>query len=240
MQLTIRHSVGRGLTLPINYQYVLQSVIFHHLQQEVEYSGFIHNEGFGKGKRKFKLFTFGPICGKYRIEEKTIVFFDEISWEVRSTEPNFLRLLQESVRENGVVYGSQRYTEVETVLENKTVECGNVCIRMLSPICIYATNQESRKTVYFPPESEEFLSRVNENFKRKYRAYTGVDAESDILLEALSVDKRDKCVTKYKGFYITAWKGRYRLKGERKYLDFLYQTGLGGKNSQGFGMFEIE
>ena len=38
---------------------------------------------------------------------------------------------------------------------------------------------------------------------------------------------------------LTAYSGTYELFGERKYLDFLYQTGLGSKNSQGFGMFEI-
>ena len=48
-----------------------------------------------------------------------------------------------------------------------------------------------------------------------------------------------KLVTKYKGGFINAWFGDYELSGERKYLDFLFQTGLGGKNAQGFGMFEV-
>jgi len=48
-----------------------------------------------------------------------------------------------------------------------------------------------------------------------------------------------KLVTKYQGSYIEAWYGNFILSGKRKYLDFLYQTGLGSKNSQGFGMFNI-
>ena len=51
--------------------------------------------------------------------------------------------------------------------------------------------------------------------------------------------EKDKYLTKYKGFFINGWKGIYQLSGERKYLDFLYQTGLGAKNSQGFGMFDV-
>ena len=35
------------------------------------------------------------------------------------------------------------------------------------------------------------------------------------------------------------YKGVYKLEGERKYLDFLFQVGLGSKCSQGFGMFDI-
>lgn len=240
MQLTIQHNVGRDLTLPINYQHILQSIIFRHLQQVPEYSAFLHNNGFGADKRKFKLFTFGPICGGYRINGRYITFFDTVRWEVRSAEPYFLKLLQVSIQENGIIYGSQEYPDVETVLEDKEVEKEEVRIRMLSPICVYATDRESGRTEYFSPDSEEFAIRVNENFCRKYRAYTGMEPDSDIELQVLRVEPRDKCVTKYKGFYITAWKGRYVLRGERKYLDFLYQTGLGSKNSQGFGMFELE
>ena len=53
------------------------------------------------------------------------------------------------------------------------------------------------------------------------------------------VRTRDRIVTNYKGQYITAYKGQYVLAGERKYLDFMYQAGLGAKNAQGFGMFDI-
>ncbi|MBQ8166545.1 MAG: CRISPR-associated endoribonuclease Cas6, partial [Lachnospiraceae bacterium] len=60
-----------------------------------------------------------------------------------------------------------------------------------------------------------------------------------VRLEPIKVTQKDKYVTKYKGIYVSGWKGIYQLSGEAKYLDFLYQTGLGAKNAQGFGMFEI-
>ena len=240
MQLLIQHSVGRGLTLPINYQHILQSIIFRHLQQVPEYGSLLHDKGFGNDKRKFKLFTFGPICGKYQLSDKKIMFYDSVSWEVRCAEPYVLKLLLESIRKNGLVYGMQEYTDVEVRLEDREVQTDEIRIKMLSPVCVYATDRDSGKTKYFSPESEEFSVRVNENFRRKYCAYSGVEADSDVILQPLWVAARDKYVTKYKYFYITAWKGKYVLRGKRKYLDFLYQTGLGSKNSQGFGMFEVE
>lgn len=39
--------------------------------------------------------------------------------------------------------------------------------------------------------------------------------------------------------YLSAWKGFYALHGARKYLDFLYNIGLGSKNGAGFGMSDI-
>ena len=49
-----------------------------------------------------------------------------------------------------------------------------------------------------------------------------------------------KFVIGWKIFYISGWFGEYRLEGNRKHLDFLYQAGFGSKNSQEFGMYEIK
>ena len=51
---------------------------------------------------------------------------------------------------------------------------------------------------------------------------------------------KDKYFTKYKNFFIEAWYGLYLLEGNADYLSFLYDAGLGSKNAQGFGMFEIK
>ena len=66
-----------------------------------------------------------------------------------------------------------------------------------------------------------------------------MEIDSTITIEVKRLFEKDKYVTKYKGFYINAWFGMYVLTGKRQYLDFLYQTGIGSKNAQGFGMFEI-
>jgi CRISPR-associated endoribonuclease Cas6 len=66
-----------------------------------------------------------------------------------------------------------------------------------------------------------------------------VAPESNIELIPVQVTEKDKYVTRYKDFYMSGWNGDYILRGKRKYLDFLYQVGLGGKNAQGFGMFTI-
>ncbi len=50
---------------------------------------------------------------------------------------------------------------------------------------------------------------------------------------------KNKYVTKFGGeIFITAWKGSFTLKSDVESLQFLYDTGLGSRNSQGFGMFE--
>lgn len=237
MQLMVHHFLEKTLELPINYHHVLQSIVFHGMENCDGLSSFMHDEGYSFDKRKYKLFTFGPLTGRYTISEKNIIFYDEVSFEVRSIDSNMLRALSKEFADNGIKYLKHFIPKVDVKLVDKEVEDEEIRICMLSPVCVYST--QNGKTVYYAPHENEFALKLNENFKRKYFAYTGVEPDSDITLEIVSLHPKDKYVTKYKGIYINAWKGKYLLRGKRKYLDFLYQTGLGSKNSQGFGMFEL-
>ena len=238
MQLKVLHKLNNPLVLPISYHHILQSIIYRTLEATPEYSDFLHNKGYATENRNFKLFTFGAIKGKYRIERDKIIFEDEVGYEIRSIEPKMLILLKQQFEKNGITYMSQHYDNVVAVLGDEKCASSEIRIKMLSPICVYTTT-EVGKTIFYNPEEVEFVQKVNENFRNKYKAYTGIEPESNVEIQLERLHPKDKYVTKYKGFYIIAWKGHYVLKGESKYLDFLYQTGLGGKNSQGFGMFQI-
>ncbi len=239
MQLIIRHNVDVPLVLPIGYHHIIQSILFRALEQEGDYSSFLHDKGYMGKTRKYKLFTFGLLHGEYEIRGKEIVFTKDVMFEVRSVEPHMLQLLKNSLEKNGIDYLQQHYTNVVATLKDKVIEKDEILIRMISPICVYSTDKHSGKTYYYSPDEAQFQKQINENFRRKYEAYTGITVTDDICIESNRIHPKDKYVTKYKGFYINGWKGQYTLRGKRQYLDFLYQTGLGSKNSQGFGMFEV-
>ncbi|MCX8003289.1 MAG: CRISPR-associated endoribonuclease Cas6, partial [Anoxybacillus mongoliensis] len=96
-----------------------------------------------------------------------------------------------------------------------------------------------KKTQFFDPSDEVFPHLVERNFHNKYEAYYGIPPSDRLLIEPVDVRKNDRIVTSFKGFYITAWKGRYKLISSPEHLTFLYRVGIGGRNSQGFGMFRI-
>ena len=240
MQLVIKHKTNGELRLPINYHHILQSMIYRNVAEEVKYGNFMHNEGYAYENRRFKLFTFGPIKGKYRIEGRDIIFLEDMTYEIRSVDDYFLKILKSNIEQNGLTYMKQHIDEVSVEIKDITIETDELMIELISPIVQYRTDEETGKTHYFSPCEEEFELAINQNFKKKYKAYYGIEPDSDIRLVVREVSIRDKYVTKYKGFYITGWKGKYSLYGKRKYLDFLYQAGLGAKNSQGFGMFREE
>ena len=87
------------------------------------------------------------------------------------------------------------------------------------------------------PEDRYFPALLNENFRRKYCAAFGREPDTDIQIGRVARPR--KYVTQYRReIYITAWYGEFSLRGAPEALDFLYQTGLGSRNSQGFGMFD--
>ena len=239
MQLVVHIGLKEPFSLPINYNHILQAVIYRALNIAPEYAAFLHDGGFSREQRQYKMFHFSQLSGKYQRNDKTITFFNEVTFEVRSTEPLLLRLLGQGLWEQGVTFGTQTYTDVYLELYDYTVEETELLIKMKAPLTVYATDSETRKTFYFGPDDPMFYDMINDNFYRKYQAYYGILPTSAIRLEVCCNKPPQKVVTNYKGTYITAWRGTYKLSGERKYLDFLYQTGLGAKNAQGFGMFEI-
>jgi len=151
-----------------------------------------------------------------------------------------LKMLADNIHRDGIRYGNQFYRDVEVCVSDEAIEDEHINIRMLSPLSVHSTDPSSGKTVFYGPDDDEFAERVSYNFMRKYFSCYGIMPDSGISIEPLKVSDRDKYVTKYKNFYISGWLGEYSLWGKRKYLDFLYHTGLGSKNSQGFGMFELK
>lgn len=240
MQLHVSHKINSELALPINYHHILQSVIYHALSDGNDYTRQVHDYGYENGKRRYKLFQFSLLNGKYRIEQKRIIFSEKVSFEIRSVDGMLIQTLSEYFRQNGIRYGEQHFDEIDIRIEDKSIERSDVIIKMKTPVTVHTTDKLTKKTYFFRPDQERFNELVNDNFKRKYQAYTGIVPADNISFEPVAFREKDKYVTRYKNFYISGWFGVYRLAGERKYLDFLYQTGLGDRNSQGFGMFEIK
>lgn len=244
MQLLVTHKLEEELVLPLNYHHILQAIIYKGLKDSDEFhrerfNDFLHDKGFMHGNRSYKMFTFSLLRGKYEIADRKIMFRNEVSFEVRSPDIFMIKQLAEGFAEDGIHYGNIHVTGAKTVLGNLTVEDSIILVEMVTPICVYSTDSETKKTYFYDPSEPEFGELVNDNFIRKYTAFYGIEPESDVVVEPIRINQKDKFVTNYKGFYISGWRGVYRLYGERKYLDFLYQAGLGSRNSQGFGMFRL-
>ena len=231
------------LTLPINYQHLLQGVIYQHIG-DPDFATFLHEKGFQEGPQSFKLFTFSRLYGRHQLnrEKGTIQFNGPVEWQISSVVPQFIQGVGQSL----LMASSIRIGEQEVAIEElhyftPTVS-GPVCrIVMRSPLTVHHTVQlgGKRKTHFFHPQDEVFPLLIEQNLKKKYRAYHGKEAEGELSIRPLRVTERDKVVTRFKQIYITAYMGEYELAGSPELINFALGAGIGARNSAGFGLFDL-
>jgi len=237
MQLKVKINTDGSLVLPIAYNYIIQSAIYNSLSIDEELSDNLHNGGYSIDNKTFKLFTFDKLFGEFVIEDGSIRFIDDVLLEIRSINPSIIFTLKESFDNFGINLMGIQY-ECETSIIDRQIFDSVITIKMLTPITVYKQDKEIGRTIYLSPLDEEFYTLINSNIKEKYYSFFNEECE-DIYIKLLKINEKDKVVVKYKGNYINGYKGLYRIKGNPKVIDFLYNVGLGAKNSSGFGMFKI-
>jgi len=224
-------------TIPLNYNYQVQSSIYKVLQYNPQYASFIHNIGYGRKNAPFRLFTFGKIKGDYSIKDKKMWIAGDIHLELRSVSEDFCNVLKEALLAAEKIKFFNSELSIKMIETDRFAITNNeVKITTSSPIVAKYSN-EQRKSFYFSPVEDKFHELINQNFRNKFYAYSNHETDTEIRLTTIT--KPQKVVTKYKETWITAYRGKFILTGEGWALDFLYQTGIGSHSSQGFGMFDV-
>ena len=233
--LTITLWAARPIRLPLAYNGMIQGALYKNWRGTFPE---LHDQGFTDGPRSFRMFTFSPLQGHYKIEGRQIFFEGAIRLEVRSPVSELIDALCDSLQERGVILLGR--TELPVI----SLECADrflffrrASIRTLSPVTVHET-KPSGQTVYYSPADKMFLPLLTGNLESKLRA-VGIPA-APVLSCVPNTQTLRKRVTIFKGTCITAYEGRFELQAEPEAMALLYYVGLGSRNSQGFGMFAIE
>ena len=238
----------KKIILPINYQHIVQGFLYKSMKPA--YAEYLHKYGFSYEKRRFKLFTFSKIFGNYDIDivKKQIIFNSPISLFISSPIDDLIRdyvkiIVNEKIELNGNIL---RVISVETKTLNN-INNNIVIIKMLSPIVEYSTIKDScNKTLYYTPFENKFFELIKNNLVKKYIAYYNKEPnDQKFSMLIYKVDKNKNCITTFfkgsNGYttVIKGWTGLYKICGSEELIRFSYDTGLGSKNSAGFGMWDI-
>lgn len=220
----------KPIVLPLNYNHILQSCIYKTLTPEL--SSFLHSKGFEVEGRVFKLFTFSKLFGRYNVSNRVISFIPPVHFYF-STSVNLIidTLSAEVLKIKQVRIGDNQLT-VESVDFNIIKPSNEVKVKTVSPITVHIP--EENKNRYLSPDDERFFEFLKSNLNRKFMANFGYSGD-EVLIIPLS-KRWKKVVTFFKNTPVVGWEGRLLLKGEEKMIGLALSTGLGSKNSQGFGM----
>lgn len=236
MQILLKMRPVQPLIIPNNYNYQLQSALYAMLG-EVGESAFWHDNGFGV-ITKYKGFCFGKLEGKYVInsENRKLCFENNIYLEIRSPSFEFADAFQRAVENHPYIkLYDTRLDIMEASLANLHLPTGNVTFEAVTPVAVHTTLPDGHTYFYFPSE-DEFAVRLQNNLRHKFEAISGKEADT---VHISPCGEFKKIVTKYKNYYITGYTGRFNVNTTIRMAEFIYNTGLGEKNSQGLGFVKV-
>lgn len=247
-------STSGAILLPESYNYFLQSYIYKSISAALAKK--LHDEGWEYGKRRFKMFTFSQL---YAPRSERLVSVASSSLQpprrcvrlsspcwffLSSPEEQILQELAQSLLVDKEARLGNNMLQLSSVAvlpspEFLSDEVSTITIRTMSPITVYKTD-ETHHTTYFSPHDAAFSSYIRENARRKFTAYAR--HEPDLTgFDITPIEERDHPVTiDFKGTMIRGYAGRFHLSGHAEVLRFLYDAGLGSKNSEGCGMIELQ
>lgn len=225
------------LVIPFAHFEILQGAVYRLLSVYPELSDEIHNKPPGISKQ-FKFFCFTDIKGRYFIKDNNLIYTACVGWEIRSADDRIIDALCTSLKKNKTVVISDTVCDViSSEVSEKHFFSSEIIFKMNTPLLCYTTAENGYST-YFSPDESTFCDGIKSNIRNKFKAFFGYEPQNEIVFEPIRVSEKDKCVTKYKKSVITAYYGLYRLKADSNVINFIYYTGLGAKNSLGFGTAE--
>lgn len=244
--LNVREQEGR--VLPCSYMYELSSWLYKTLNNgNPEFTDWLHNHGYSREKKSFKLFTFSNLyIPRFKIDGDRIhVLSDSVRltisfYPIEAIEVFVMGLFKERCLTLGD-QTSRVVFEVAAIEKLREPEFTSVMrFKTLSPVFI--EEQETKK--YLSPDDSGFAELLHWNLPEKYRIFYGKEPETSwtaTKIRPLSIPKPKSIVIKTGTPQQTRLKGymcQFELTGEPELLRLGYAGGFGRLNSQGFGCVE--
>lgn len=241
--------------IPINYQYHISSFIYRTIEKSNEsYSQWLHNEGYSKGIKKFKFFTFSLL----NIPER------EINHDIIKVKSPYISLivsmaLDEPLKHFIVGLFSEQTLKIynekyQAEFLVKTVEAlPNPCFtspmkfRVRTPLVLKSPNVDKHTFTYIGPDHILFPILLKQNLYDKYTAkclafnkqiqpdgIDNVNIFGPTKEKLITIRENRKEETKVKGYLCT-----FEIEGNPEVIKVGYETGFGCNNSLGFGFAEV-
>ena len=223
-----------AITLPIAYNQLVQGVIYSCLRERYPE---LHDVGYG-GVAGFKPFTFSRLEGRSNVksDSRTIRFFDLVSFEVRSPIEKLMHELADQLARRG----SARIGAYELELTN--LECrdrllfpARCLVSLRTPLVVKRTIDGVKTEA--SPFDEAWSDMLRSNADRKARAL-GLEHAGSLQAIPLGETMRSQR-THFKDDNVVGWMGDIILGADPDLMAALWCLGLGSRNCEGFGMFDI-
>jgi CRISPR-associated endoribonuclease Cas6 len=161
--------------IPIHYNYLAQAAIYGALPGDL--ASRLHDEGYAAGNRKFKMFSFSRLIGRFILDREagTITFPEDTTLVITSPDLKFfLSLMNNLLTQNRIRIGQSLFEINELRFDEQKVEGEELAVRTLSPVVAYSTllrPEGGKYTCYYQPGESEFNKLITGNLCKKHEAF---------------------------------------------------------------------
>jgi CRISPR-associated endoribonuclease Cas6 len=257
MRFKLCLQANRGALLPFNYQYPLSAAIYKIIQKADDaFAAFLHNQGYGKEHKSFKLFTFSDIKTPFvrkgdRMQLQTgeaellVCFYMPIAAE------NFIKglfinqELEIADHYSKVIFHIRQVESVADTNVNSRHE--TILLHPLSPIVAGKKNEQGHYD-YRSPEDTDFTECLLHNWIEKYTTIHTIEADLVNALKKhlqmqvklfphppqqrlITIKGGTRAETKIRGYT----KFRLQVRAPKELMELALGAGIGLHNAQGMG-----
>lgn len=165
--LILTLDAGAGCCLPIAYQQLTQGALYAAWRGSYPQ---LHDEGFAGDRQTFRLFTFGPLEGRYRVQGNEITFTGLVQLEVRSPVEDLLYALGKSLTGAGALRLGRCVLPLRDLRsEDHYWFAAPLPVRMVSPLTLHKS-LPGGKTLFLRPDDDAFAAQLIANTAHKLAA----------------------------------------------------------------------
>ena len=169
LRLTLQHPPNQ--VLPINYQYLVSSWIYHTLgNADKAFAKELHDNGYDFGGKKYKLFTFGALTPKwYDVNKKQATFTLskspttlELSFYIDDALQHFVIGLFKDQRfelSSGRFQANFEVSGIE-MLPMPTFE-DTMRFQLLTPLCVSRNIEDRKHAHYASPDEDGYVELLS-------------------------------------------------------------------------------
>lgn len=231
--------------IPLTYRMMFVSLIKEALKKvNNEYYKKLYFFGDKKNKR-IKNFCTAVFLKDFKIDNNTIHINDEVIIYISTADYEFgINIYNALLNIKDFTYKNQynlKKVRISLVKEKKINE-EEVVFKTMSPICIKDKNDH-----YLNPDDENYENELNYVVNTQLDALRGYGLKRPLIFEKVLMNKivvkEDisdfKNITDKEIYYVNAYKGIFKLNGDVEDLNLIYQSGIGFRRGQAFGMVDL-
>lgn len=241
MRIKLLLDAGTPLIVPWDYRTTLTKAIYDVLGvADNKYSSWLHDQGYTKGKRKYKLFVYSNLRPlHFQAGEDGLYTDGSFTWQIATPDHRFVdKFLDGLARKEMTLSLFQADLKALDIITTEVpVTAPNRTFRTISPIVVSTWDGKSRQPTYRNATEPEFAMALEANLISKWEAFNQKKWEGEGV--GIRVWKPKSTLVPVFNISVRAWYVNLQIWGPDEVIRFAYDAGLGEKNSQGFGMIEI-